>query len=69
MARESVCEISKGVSDFGRWDRMDQLFTKSRAIIDLLTALPSNMDVSDCTMADVAWTVRDMLDELQTLAR
>ena len=48
---------------------MDQLFTKSRAIIDLLTALPSNMDVSDCTMADVAWTVRDMLDELQTLAR
>ena len=69
MARESVCEISKGVSDLGRRDRMDQLFTKSRAIIDLLTALPSNMDVSDCTMADVAWTVRDMLDELQTLAR
>lgn len=72
MATGSVLERRVNeLSDLERRDRMDRLFSQSRAILDVVSASsPDTIDgVADVTFPNVAWALRDMVDELKELAR
>ena len=71
MASASVIEQAPDPADVVRQDRMSRLSIHARAILNLLVALPADAaeELPDDTIAEAAWCVRDMLDELKTLAR
>lgn len=63
MATESVTPLN-----LGSVDRMSELLNKSMAIADLLqSAGESDAEVPGDTLANVSWTLRDMLIETKQI--